>query len=162
MIYTVSETAKILNIAPSTLRYYDREGLLPFIERTDSGIRMFKDSDIEWLYIIDCLKKTGMPLRDIKHFIMLAQEGDGTIRERLQLFLKQRESVLEQIQELEDTLEILNYKCWYYQTALEHGTTSIPRSLSLEEIPKQHQNAKKRLQKIHEGSHKTVPPSDSE
>lgn len=57
MSHTVGEMAKILNVAPSTLRYYDREGMLPFIERSGGGIRMFKDEDFEWLMIIDCLKK---------------------------------------------------------------------------------------------------------
>lgn len=57
MLYTVSEMAKRLGVAPSTLRYYDKEGLLPFIERSDGGIRMFKDTDFEWLSIIECLKK---------------------------------------------------------------------------------------------------------
>lgn len=57
MLYTVSEMAKRLGVAPSTLRYYDKEGLLPFIERSDGGIRMFKDTDFEWLSIIECLKR---------------------------------------------------------------------------------------------------------
>ena len=59
MYYTVGEIAKILNVTPHTLRYYDKEGLLPFVERSDSGIRMLKDSDFEWLHIIECLKKNG-------------------------------------------------------------------------------------------------------
>lgn len=66
MLYTVSEMAKRLGVAPSTLRYYDKEGLLPFIERSDGGIRMFKDTDFEWLSIIECLKKTGMPIKELK------------------------------------------------------------------------------------------------
>ena len=69
MLYTVSEMAKRLGVAPSTLRYYDKEGLLPFIERSDGGIRMFKDTDFEWLSIIECLKKTGMPIKEMKVFI---------------------------------------------------------------------------------------------
>ena len=64
MLYTVGEAAKILNVAPSTIRYYDKEGLLPFVERSGGGIRMFTDENFQWLYIIDCLKKTGMPIKD--------------------------------------------------------------------------------------------------
>lgn len=60
MFYTVGEMAKHLGVAPSTLRYYDKEGLLPFVERSSGGIRMFKDADFEWLQVIECLKKTGM------------------------------------------------------------------------------------------------------
>lgn len=61
MQYTVGEMAKRLHVAPSTLRYYDKEGLLPFLERSSGGIRIFQDSDFEWLSIISCLKQTGMP-----------------------------------------------------------------------------------------------------
>ena len=69
MYYTIGEMAKIINVAPSTLRYYDKEGLLPFVERTEGGIRMFKESDYEGLTIINCLKNSGMPLKDIKVFL---------------------------------------------------------------------------------------------
>ena len=82
MLYTVSEMAKRLGVAPSTLRYYDKEGLLPFIERSDGGIRMFKDTDFEWLSIIECLKKTGMPIKEIKVFIDWCIEGDTTTAQR--------------------------------------------------------------------------------
>ena len=93
MIYTVGEMAKRLGVAPSTLRFYDKEGLLPFVDRSESGIRLFKDADFEWLRIIECLKKTGMPLKDIKDFIVMAMAGDDTIEDRLVLIQKQRESV---------------------------------------------------------------------
>ena len=69
MIYTVGEMAKKIGVAPSTLRYYDKEGLLPFVERSSGRIRVFKEADYEWLKVIECLKKTGMPLKDIKTFI---------------------------------------------------------------------------------------------
>ena len=100
MLYTVSEMAKRLGVAPSTLRYYDKEGLLPFIERSDGGIRMFKDTDFEWLSIIECLKKTGMPIKEIKVFIDWCIEGDTTISKRKELIEKQRQVVLFQIQQL--------------------------------------------------------------
>ena len=66
MAYTVGEMAKILHVAPSTLRYYDKEGLLPFVERSSGGIRLFKDSDFEWLSMIECMKQTGMRIKEIK------------------------------------------------------------------------------------------------
>ena len=79
MVYTISETAKRLNIAASTLRYYDKEGLLPFVERSNGGIRIFKDEDFEWLGIVECLKKTGMPIKEIKEFVDWCVAGDATI-----------------------------------------------------------------------------------
>ncbi|MGN0453933.1 MAG: MerR family transcriptional regulator [Ruminococcus sp.] len=145
MLYTVGEMAKRLGVPASTLRYYDKEGLLPFVERSNSGIRMFKDSDFEWLQIIDCLKKTGMRLSDIKRFIEMAMQGDTTIDERLELIIKQKQSVKKQIDELSNTLETLDFKQWYYETAKSFGTTDVPRNMSLEELPKKYRKVRKRL-----------------
>jgi len=149
MIYTVGEMAKMLSVAPSTLRYYDKEGLLPFVERSSGGMRMFKEADFEWLFIIDCLKKTGMPIKDIRDFIEMVMKGDETIGERLELFNKQRKAVEEQISQLQATLDILNYKCWYYETAKKAGTTALPREMNLEEVPEQMRHVKEMLQKAH-------------
>ena len=78
MTYTVGQMAKMLGLAGSTLRYYDKEGLLPFVERSSGGIRMFREKDYEWLQIIECLKKAGMSIKDIKKYIVLLQQGDST------------------------------------------------------------------------------------
>lgn len=83
MVYTVGEMAKLLDIPASTLRYYDKEGLLPFVERSSGGIRLFRKSDFEWLQIIGCMKKAGMSIRDIRQYIEQAQRGDDTIALRL-------------------------------------------------------------------------------
>lgn len=149
MVYTVGETVKMLGIAPSALRYYDREGLLPFVERSSGGTRMFQQKDLEWLSLIHCLKKAGMSLKDIKTFIDMARLGDKTIEQRLSLFLKQREEVKRQIAELQETLEILNYKCWFYETAKKAGTTDIPRETPTEELPENLRTAKEKLYKFH-------------
>ena len=123
MTYTVGQMAKMLGLAGSTLRYYDKEGLLPFVERSSGGIRMFREKDYEWLQIIECLKKAGMSIKDIKKYIVLLQQGDSTIQERLELFQHQRTVLLEQMASLQQTLNTLDYKCWYYETALKAGTT---------------------------------------
>lgn len=140
MIYTVGEVAKQLNVAPSTLRYYDKEGLLPYVERSGGGIRVFKDEDLSWLKTIECLKKTGMPIKDIKTFIDYCMEGDSRIDERLSIIKSQRDSVIEQMKEMQEMLDMLNFKCWYYETAKEAGTCSIhdPNNIQLEEIPKEY------------------------
>ena len=145
MYYTVGEMAKRLGVAPSTLRYYDQEGLLPFVERSEGGIRVFKESDYEWLQVIGCLKKTGMQLRDIKTFIEMAMQGDQTIEPRLALITKQKESVKTQIAELEETLRTLEFKEWYYNTAKENGTTSVPRNMTLDELPKEFREVRLKL-----------------
>ena len=94
MVYTVGEMAKLLDIPASTLRYYDKEGLLPFVERSSGGIRMFRESDFEWLQIIGCMKKAGMSIRDIRQHIEQAQRGDDTIALRLVILHRQREVLL--------------------------------------------------------------------
>lgn len=145
MIYTVGEMAKKLGVASSTLRYYDQEGLLPFVERSSGGTRIFKDSDYEWLQIIDCLKKTGMQLKDIKTFVEMAMQGDETIEPRLNLIIKQKEAVKAKIAELEETLLSLEFKEWYYTTAKECGSTDVPRSMTLDELPEQFRQVRLKL-----------------
>lgn len=100
-------------------------GILPFVERTSGGIRMFKEQDYEWMKIIECMKRAGMPIKDIRDYIDLALEGDATIHERLQLFQNQKRLVQEQMKSLQHTLDVLDYKCWYYETAESAGTTDV-------------------------------------
>ena len=145
MLYTVGEMAKKLGVAPSTLRYYDQEGLLPFVERSSGDVRVFKDSDYEWLQVIGCLKKTGMQLKDIKLFIEMAMQGDETIEPRLALITKQKAAVQVQIAELEETLRTLEFKEWYYTTAKKNGSTEVPRNMTLEELPKEYREVRLKL-----------------
>lgn len=145
MFYTVGEMAKKLSVAPSTLRYYDKEGLLPFVERSNGGTRVFKETDYEWLKVIECLKKTGMQLKDIKIFIEMAMQGDNTIDERLELIIKQQAEVEKQMAELQETLDTLNFKRWYYEIAKKEGTTAVPRNIKLEELPEEYREIRVKL-----------------
>lgn len=148
MMYTVGEMAKLLGVPASTLRYYDKEGLLPFVERSPGGMRMFQEKDYEWLQVIGCLKKTGMSLKDIRTYIEMAMQGDETIEPRLRLILQQREAVRAQMAELQKTLDTLDFKCWYYETAKEAGSTSVPRNMPLKEIPEQYRAARITLRQL--------------
>lgn len=147
-MYTIGEMAKKLNVTPSTLRYYDKEGLLPFITRSENGIRIFKDADYEWLFVIECLKKTGMPIKEIRYFIEWVLEGDKTIKERLELFEKQKSIIEKQMAEIQETLDVLEYKCWYYNEALKAGTTAVPRNAKYEEVPKHLWKMKKKFEEM--------------
>lgn len=144
MLYTVGEMAEKLNVAPSTLRYYDKEGLLPFVERSNGGIRKFKEKDFEWLSIIECLKKTGLSIKQIKKFIDWCIEGDSTIEQRLQLIRDQKECVKEQIAQLNKTLEVLDYKEWYYETAKTAGTCRVHDNMKENDVPQELREAYKR------------------
>ncbi|MFV0411804.1 MAG: MerR family transcriptional regulator [Oscillospiraceae bacterium] len=145
MFYTVGEMAKMLSVAPSALRFYDKQGLLPFVQRSDGGMRIFTEKDYEWLLIVDCLKKTGMQIKDIRAFIQMIMQGDETIEERLQLFYNQRKVVKQQMLELQQTLNVIEYKCWYYETAKKLGTTEIPENMRTEKIPEPHRTTKSKM-----------------
>ncbi len=148
MVYTVGEMAKLLGVAPSTLRYYDKEGLLPFVERSSGGIRMFQESDFEWLRIIGCMKKAGMSIKEIRQYIELALQGNDTIELRLQMFQHQKAVLQEQLKELQHTIDMVNYKCWYYETAKAAGTTDVPQNMPETDIPAVFQKIRQELKQI--------------
>lgn len=108
---------------------------------------MFKDSDYELLQVIECLKKTGMQLKDIRTFIHMAKQGDETIDERLRLFIKRREEVLRQMADLQETLDIIEFKCWYYEHAKKAGTTAVLDNMKIEDLPEQYQTIRKKLRR---------------
>ena len=119
MNYSISDVSRIMNLPVSTLRYYDKEGLLPYIERKDSGYRIFKDDDIRMLEIIECFKNTGMSIKEIKHFIELVKQGDISLQQRYELFVERKKTVEKQMQDLQKQLDLIDYKCEYYQKALK-------------------------------------------
>lgn len=128
MSYSISEVAEKLNLTVYTLRYYDKEGLMPFVERSSNGTRLFKDSDIDALKVIECLKSTGMPIKEIKKFIDWCSDGDSTLQQRYDMFLERKAAVEALLEELNGTMELINHKCKYYKTALEAGTEDIHKN----------------------------------
>lgn len=135
MYYTVCEVAKRLKLSPHTIRFYGKEGLLDFVERDQNGNRIFKESDFERLFIIASLKRAGMSIKQIREFTVLCDKGDSTIAQRLKIITEQKTSVEEQITELQDALDVLKYKTWLYEVALEAGTTAVHDNLPLEKMP---------------------------
>lgn len=124
MTYSIGQAAEMLGLSTPTLRYYDKEGLLPFVDRSQAGIRIFSQESLEWLQLIECLKATGMPIKDIKQFIDWYIEGDRTIEQRRAMFHERRRAVAEQIAALQQTLDFVDYKCRFYDAAAEAGTTA--------------------------------------
>ncbi len=122
MAYSIAQVAEKTNLTAHTLRYYEKEGLLPFVERNDSGIRTFGDKDLQWLEVICCLKNTGMPIKKIKEYIELCCEGDDTLDVRREIFLKHREDVLRQMAELQKNLDKINHKIKFYDQVCDRGT----------------------------------------
>ena len=148
MVYTVGEMAKRLGVTASTLRYYDKEGLLPFVERSSGGIRMFRDSDFEWLQVIGCMKKAGMSIKDIREYIEMALHGDDTIEKRLQMFEHQREVLKAQMEELQHTMTMVEDKCWYYKMAQAAGTVKGLQNMKEGEVPEQFRGVRRELRNV--------------
>lgn len=119
-MYTIGEISKMFHVPVSTLRYYDKEGLFPNLERS-SGIRQFSDKEIETMKLIECLKRSGMEIKDIKQFIEWCSIGSETYQQRYEMFLKRKERVERELQQMQKTLDMLRYKCWYYEQALKDG-----------------------------------------
>jgi DNA-binding transcriptional MerR regulator len=125
MNYTIRQVAEKMGVTVPTLRYYDKEGLLPFVDKKPNGTRIFKDEDFKWLEIITCMKSSGMPIRDIKRYMDLCQVGDNSLQERLEIFFERKEAVQAQLDELNNVMEMINHKIEYYETAIEVGTEAI-------------------------------------
>ena len=121
--YGMKEAEARTGLSAYTLRYYDKMGLLPFVERSKSGLRRFKEEDFEWLELINCLKDTGMRLEDIRTFIEYSMKGDETLEQRLLMFQERRQIVCRQIEKLQHTLTCLDYKIQNYEKALEERRT---------------------------------------
>lgn len=120
-MYTIGQVSEQFHLPISTLRYYDKEGLFPDMERS-SGIRRFGEKEIEALRVIECLKRSGMEIKDIKQFMEWCSEGSRTYPQRKELFLRQKQAVEEEIRRMEKVLDMLRFKCWYYDQAIKDGS----------------------------------------
>lgn len=117
MKYTISQVAEKFNLTAHTIRFYDKEGLLPFVERDGAGIRQFSDNDFDWLKLICCLKNTGMPIKQIRQYIEWCLQGDETLELRKQMLLDHRQEVLNQMESLKENLKTIDYKLEFYSSA---------------------------------------------
>ena len=135
MYYSIGEVANATGIAISTLRYYDREGMFPNMERSNGGIRVFSDTEIDTLRVIECLKSSGMSIKSIKEFLGWCQEGDITLEKRRKMFHIRLDEVEKQIEALQETKNMLKFKCWYYDTAVATGSEETVKNIPADEIP---------------------------
>ena len=133
-MYTIGQVSEMCGLPVSTLRYYDKEGLFPGMRR-ESGIRKFDETAIEALRIIECLKKSGLEIKEIKQFMAWCAEGSETYTLRRDLFLKRKKAVEEEIERMERTLALINYKCWYYEEAIKDGNEERLQNMSPEDMP---------------------------
>lgn len=129
----------------STLRYYDKEGLFPNMERV-SGIRKFSDNELETLRVIECLKKSGLEIKDIKQFMEWCSQGSSTYSKRRELFERQKENIECRISRLEQALDMIKFKCWYYDTAIADGNEDRLKEMIPNALPPE-------IQQIYDRTH---------
>ena len=145
-MYSIGRVAEMFGMPISTLRYYDKQGLFPNMERA-SGIRRFSEQEIEALRVIECLKKAGMEIKDIRQFMDWCVEGPSTYPQRKELFETQKAHMEEEIARMNRTLDMLKFKCWYYEQAIKDGSEDRLKALIPDELPED-------IRAIYDNSHK--------
>ena len=145
-MYTIGQISEMFNIPISTLRYYDKEGFFPNLERK-GNIRLFGDNEIEAIHIIECLKQSGLEIKDIKQFFEWVIEGPSSYKKRKELFEHRKTAVKNEIKQLEKTVAMLEFKCWYYDTAIADGNEDKINAMLPDRLPKH-------IQKLYNKAHK--------
>jgi MerR family transcriptional regulator, aldehyde-responsive regulator len=115
---TIAEVSKRFNLSQDTLRYYERIGLIPSVNRTKSGIRNYTEEDCRWIEFIKCMRDAGLPIEVLIEYVRLFQEGDSTFETRKELLIEQRDLLAARLKDLENTLDKLNYKVNSYENTL--------------------------------------------
>ena len=144
-MYTIGQVAEMFGLPISTLRYYDKQGLFPRMERV-SGIRRFSETEIEALRVIECLKKAGMEIKDIKQFMNWCMEGASTYPQRKAMFEARKVHMEQEIKHMNRTLDMLKYKCWYYEQAIREGSEEKIATMIPDELPED-------IRRAYENSH---------
>ena len=151
-MYTIGQVSERFDLPVSTLRYYDKEGLFPTLTRT-SGIRRFGDrrfgeQELEALRVIECLKRSGLEIREIKQFMVWCAQGSETYPQRHALFVQQAERVEAEIARLQKSLDMIRFKCWYYEQAMRDGSEDHVHAMLPDHLPPD-------IQKIYDHAHET-------
>ena len=115
MNYTINEVANKFGLSAHTLRFYDKEGLMPFIARNPSGNRVFSENDLNWVAMVCCLKDTGMSIKEIKQYADWCMHGMETIDERKEMLQDHRKQVMNQIEALNNNLNLIDSKIAVYE-----------------------------------------------
>lgn len=115
---TISEVSRKFDITADTLRYYERVGLLPTVNRTSSGQRDYDEKDIGWIEFIKCMRGAGLPIEVLIEYVGLFQQGDSTIEARKELLVEQREILRQKLEAVQATINRLDYKIDIYENEL--------------------------------------------
>lgn len=144
-MYTIGQVSEMYNLPISTLRYYDKEGFFPNLMRK-GNIRYFSDVELEAIRIIECLKQSGLEIKEIKQFFQWVVEGPSSYEKRKELFETRKATVEDEIKAMEKTLALLKFKCWYYETAIKDGNENGINAMLPDKLPEE-------IQKLYDISH---------
>lgn len=133
-MYTIGQVSEMTGLPISTLRYYDKEGLFPHMERV-SGMRRFSERELEALHVIECLKASGLEIRDIRQFMQWCTEGASSYPKRRELLERQKETLEAQMDDLRRSLAMLQFKCWYYEQAMRDGGEEHIHAMLPDKLP---------------------------
>lgn len=125
---TVSEVSRKFDISQDTLRYYERIGLIPHVNRNQSGIRDYTEEDCNWVEFIKCMRDAGLSIEILIEYVGLFQQGDETIEARKELFVEQRRKLLQKMEDMQKTLERLDYKIAVYEGAIVDIEKTLKKS----------------------------------
>ncbi len=114
----IAEVSERYAISSDTLRYYERIGLIPQVNRNGSGIRDYNENDIRRVEFIKCMRRAGLPIETLIEYIALVQQGDQTIETRKEILIEQRALLAARMQEMQATLDLLDYKISVYENAI--------------------------------------------
>lgn len=122
---TIAEVSEKCGVSPDTLRYYEKEGLLPYISRTEGGVRNYTEEDCKRIGFVKCMRSAGLSIEVLKQYFELFAKGKRTLKARRDLLAAEREKLRERMTELQDTLKRLDYKISVYDKALKSKTKEL-------------------------------------
>ena len=122
---TITEVAKLYDLSADTLRYYERIGIIPSVNRNPNGIRNYTDNDCGWVEFAKCMRNAGLPVEVLIEYVTLFQQGDATVEARKEILIEQRDKLVERIAEMQETLDRLNYKIENYETSIRKAEANL-------------------------------------
>lgn len=125
---TIAEISKKYDLSQDTLRYYERIGLIPTVNRNKSGIRDYTEEDCRWVEFIKCMRGAGLPIETLIEYVALFQQGDATIEARKELLIEQRKQLIARMEDMKNTLERLDYKIEVYEQSIVVKEKELKRS----------------------------------
>ena len=123
----IAEVSKKFDISQDTLRYYERIGLIPRVNRNKSGIRDYTEEDCRWIEFIKCMRSAGLPIEILIEYVALFQQGDETAEARKELLIEQRRQLIIRMEDMKKTLERLDDKIARYEQAVVQAEKTLRR-----------------------------------